>query len=492
MTHRKTIQDLTRALKEVNDEAYVCLRETELVKSEDTQAAVAKFYTETFLFYSDAIRWFQSSSTKKIWHSLDEKFSERFKGPLANIQRLSRLVQRATSLGSGAEIRVTRLIAETTKEDLRAGLEGAAREQAESRERAARMENEHEKQMSLLQQLADKDVVDELLQEIWRRAGISGTQLLVGQRRNDQDDRGLKDTQSYYPHLVTAATPDGQEEARGYEDEGRQFTIVDASRLVERLLGSICRGVRVVDVGCPPSLALDQRIAIALERWTLQKDASTLLYLEAAAYSAEARSPQVTVAAARIVEAADKIGLPTLSFFCDDSLSERDPNHLALDDEEASVSPPLLGLVYSLIFQLIQLLPPLTNIGSLITASQIAELNASITSWPLALEILSKLLTVAPSFLLCVVDGFHAFESSGTDLTPTRELLGVLQNAMEVEHKVLKVLFTDSRRAFSLVHTLPMERREIIEGKRRAGNGRASVPAGRTFVDFKTDMMRNV
>ena len=492
MTHRKTIEDLTRALKEVNDEAHACLRETELVKSEETQAAVAKFYTATFLFYSDAIRWFRSSSTKKVWHSLDEKFSERFKGPLADIQRLSRLVQRATSRGSGAEIRVTRLVAETTNEDVRAGLEGVAREQAELRESTAQLGVRQEKQIALLQRLTDKDVIEVLAQEIWRRAGISGAQLLVGQRRNDQDNRSLEDTQSHHPHLVTAATPDGQEEARGYEDQGRQLTIVDASRLVERLLSSICRGVRVIDVGCPPGLALDQRIAIALERWTLIQDASTLLYLEAAAYSAEARLPQVTVAAARIVEAADKIGLPTLSFFCDDSLSESGPNHLGLDDGEASVSPPLLGLVYSLIFQLTQLLPPLTNIGSLITASQIASLNASITSWPLALQILSQLLTVAPSFLLCVVDGFHAFESTGTDLTPTRELLSVLQKAMEVEQKVLKVLFTDSRRAFSLVQTLPMERREIIEGRRRAGNGRASVPAGRTFVDLKTYMIRNM
>lgn len=490
MTHRKTIEDLTRALKEVNDEAHACLRETQLVKSEETQAAVAKFYTATFLFYTDAIRWFQSSSTKKIWHSLDEKFSERFKGPLADIQRLSRLVQRATSRGSGAEIRVTRMVAETTNEDLRAGLEGLARQYAELIESKAQERIRDEKQIALLQRLNDKDEIGAMNQAVWCWVGISGTQLLVGQRRNNQDDQSLQDTQSRSP-LVPAATPDGQEEVQGFEDEGRQLTIIDASRFVERLVGSICRGVRVIDVGCLPGLALDQRIAIALERWTLKQDASTLLYLEAAAYSAEARSPQVTVAAARIVEAADQIRLPTLSFFCDYSLSESDPNHLAPDDEEASVSPPLLGLVYSLIFQLTQLLPPLTNIGSLITDSEIASLNASFTSWSLALRILSKLLTVAPSFLLCVVDGFHAFEGSGTDLTPTRELLGVLQKAMEVERKVLKVLFTDSRRAFSLVQTIPMERREIIEGMRRAGSGRASVPAGRTFVDLKTDMMRN-
>lgn len=414
---------------------------------------------------------------------MDEKFSERFRGSLADIQRLSRLVQRAAALGSGAELRVTRLAVENINEDVRAGLEGMARENAELRQGQAWLKTEQERQTTALQRLSDKEVIRTLAQEVWRQAGISGTALLVGQRRNGQDDRIPEGAQSH-SHLRI------QGKAQGIEDEERQLTIIEVSRLIEHLLGNASRGVRLIDVVCPPGLALDQRIAIALERWTLD-NASNLLYLEAAAYSAEARSSQVTVAAARIVEISNKIGLPAISFFCDIPLKS-DTDHSTPDDEVVSPSPPLLGLVYSLVFQLTRLLPPLTNIGSLIAASQVTSLNASFTSWPLALQILSKLLTVAPPFLLCVVDGFHAFENPETDSTLTRELLGVLQAAMKEEHKVLKVLFTDSRRAFSLVREIPREKREIIEGMRRAGSGRGQVSAGRAFVDLKTDLMRNM
>lgn len=90
-----------------------------------------------------------------------------------------------------------------------------------------------------------------------------------------------------------------------------------------------------------------------------------------------------------------------------------------------------------------------------------------------------------------MIDGFHAFEAFGTDSKSTRELLSVFQNAMELEHKVFKVLFTDSRRAFSLVQALPRESREIVEGMRRAGSGRGQVQAGRAFINLRMDMMRD-
>ena len=244
---------------------------------------------------------------------MDDNFSERFKKPLANIQRLSRLVQRATSNGSGAELRVTRLAVERIDEDIRVGLEGMARENAELRQGQAQLRVEQEKTTAALERLSDKGMITALAQEVWRQAGISGTALLVGQRNNLIDDGSPKDTGVRSGLHMTAAEREGQENCWDDRDEGSQLAIVDVSRLIERLLGSVSRGVRVVDVGQPPALALDQRIAVALERWTIDS-VSTLLYLEAAAYSAEARLPQTTVAAARIVDTADKLKIPTISF----------------------------------------------------------------------------------------------------------------------------------------------------------------------------------
>lgn len=385
---------------------------------------------------------------------------------------------------------MTRLAVERVTEDVRAGLEGVARENAELRRSQAQLKLEQEKQVSTLDRLSDKEVIKALAQEVWRQAGISGTALLVGQRMNSLDSRCPESRHSKFGIPVATAAKDGREGPQGDGDEERQFSINDVSKLVERLLGSVTRGIRLLEVGGPSVLALDQRVAVALERWTLD-NVSSLFYLEAAAYSAEARLPQVTVAAARIVDTADKIGVPTISFFCDIPPGSEADQSLS-DDEVVSVSPPLLGLVYSIIFQLTLLLPPLTDIGSLLTASQVASLNTSFGGWPIALEILSKLLTMAPPFLVCVIDGFYAFENPGMDSMPTHELLSVLQNAMEEEQKVLKVLFTNSRRAFSLVQAIPQERREIVEGTRTAGSGRGRMSAGRAVLDLRMDMTRNL
>ncbi len=47
----------------------------------------------------------------------------------------------------------------------------------------------------------------------------------------------------------------------------------------------------------------------------------------------------------------------------------------------------------------------------------------------------------------------------------------------------------DSRRAFSLVRVIPWEKREIVEGTRRAGSGGGQASADRTFVNLRMDIV---
>ncbi|MCJ1247880.1 hypothetical protein MMC30_005095 [Trapelia coarctata] len=101
VNHRRTIEALTKALKDINDEAAACMAECNLIQNETIQIAVAKFYIAVLLFYADVMKFYQASSGRKIWHSLDDSFSDRFETPLENIKRLSLLVQRAAASGTG-------------------------------------------------------------------------------------------------------------------------------------------------------------------------------------------------------------------------------------------------------------------------------------------------------------------------------------------------------------------------------------------------------
>lgn len=480
MSHRQNIADLTNAIKTINDEARACIADTELVQSEATYEAIAKFYTATFLFYGDAIKWFQSSSAAKVWHSLDQNFSDRFTQPLVEIKRLSILVQRATARGSGAETRVTRLAVEDVTEDLRAGLEGLAREAAETRKYREQILMEQERTTAAMDSLRSPEVVEQLAALLWQRLGISGTALLVDQRVQSPRERFAGRARSPSQAQILTLPTDGLE-ASEYDDV---LTISRFAVMVEPLLDGIARGIRLADIDSPLGLTLDQRIAIALKSWTLSTT-STLLYLEAGFQCTEAHLPQVTVAAARMIEGAEQMKVPTISFFCDVPAFDH-VQHRGTKDEEV---PPLLGLVYSLIYQLTKLIPPLTDIGSVVSFSQAASLKTSLTSWPSSLQILSNLLTMAPPLLLCIIDGYYAFETSSTNPTATRELLEVLRKSGHMKQKVFKVLFTNSSRAFSLVQQVSLDESEIIEGGGRSRDGWGALP-GRTFIDVDFDGAR--
>ncbi|KAG6990923.1 hypothetical protein G7Y79_00060g092270 [Physcia stellaris] len=248
------------------------------------------------------------------------------------------------------------------------------------------------------------------------------------------------------------------------------------SGVIEPLLDGISRGIRAIEVDDTRALMLDQRIAIVLDRWILGTT-STILYLEAKPHCIEACLPQVTVAAARVVKGAEKVKIPTISFFCDAS-PLGDAHYHQTREEQTS---PLFGLVYSLIYQLTKLIPPLTDVGHLVASPQAGSLEASFTNWSSTLQLFEGLLEMAPPYLLCIIDGYHAFENPAVDSSPTHELFEVFKTAERMQNKVFRLLLTNSRRAFSLVKEVPLDQCEIIEGLGRPGNGRGR-PAGRVFI----------
>ena len=477
MSHRQNIADLAQALKAINDEAHACIADTELVQSEATSEAIAKLYTNIFLFYGDAIKWYQSSSPAKVWHSLDQNFSSRFAQPLAEIKRLSGLVQRATIRGSGAETRFTRLAVENVTEDLRAGLQGLARETAEIRRFREEILMKQEQTIAAVNSLRNPEAREEKAALMWQNLGISGTVLLLEQNVHSKGERLIEGAESPSQTRLLTIPMHGQEEASGDD----MLTISRFSMMIEPILDGITQGVRLVDVDCSLALTLDQRVAVALKSWTLST-ASTLLYLEAEFQCIEAHLPQVTVAAARMIKGAEQIKVPTISFFCDVP-APNDIPHRQTNDARITA---LLGLIHSLIYQLTNLIPPLTDVGDVIPFSQAASLKTSHASWSSSLRILSSLLAIAPPFLLCIIDGYYAFESPISDPIATRELLGVLQKPVDTKDKVFKTLFTNSRRAFSLVQELSWNQSEIIEGHGRPGDGWAAL-SGRTLVDLDFD-----
>lgn len=99
------------------------------------QAAVVDLYAHIFLFLTDTMVWYTKKRWKRTLDSFNENLSETFEDEIQNIKHKSKAILRQAIQGMAAEQRVTRLILEESRKDLRLGLENFTRAQAEAAHR---------------------------------------------------------------------------------------------------------------------------------------------------------------------------------------------------------------------------------------------------------------------------------------------------------------------------------------------------------------------
>ncbi|KAL4880698.1 hypothetical protein BJY04DRAFT_207894 [Aspergillus karnatakaensis] len=123
----------------------------------------------------------------------------------------------------------------------------------------------------------------------------------------------------------------------------------------------------------------------------------------------------------------------------------------------------LIALVYSLIRQLLEYLPPVVNGSSSCTikVESFSPLDGTLASWKEVLSLVDTLLYYAPPLLMCIVDGLDKLQDPSTDQY-IRSLVRVFvshtrkpSSSKPGEQSVLlKVLFTVSEQPESLMETL--------------------------------------
>ena len=457
--HRKTSQSIKSALIEINDEVAASMVDCELIRSEPMKLAIAKLYIAVFLFYADAIQWYRSSSKQKVRYSLHEKFSDKFKNQLENIRRLSGLVHRAASSGHGAQANVLLLEVDGVRQDLRAGLQGHDRHIAEEQHwrqiQAAEIEAARA-QISLLQNSQAK-----FQEELWRRIGLQGTSMLQNEA---QDFKELNNTEGAgRQRLALDKLP---LEDTNTDDTPTPANLMDRTTFLDfsaQLCNYIRLGAPIPDLKPPPHLLAEQKTVVSLKDWMLSPE-SKLLCLEGP-YAAPIDS-EIALEAAYITWTAVDLNFPTISFFCE---AESD----TVKSNKAG-SSGYLGLIYSLIHQLICLWPPTLDGVEDSWLNRLTSLNASeLESWTPALELFRDLLQSAPPLLLCVIDGLQAFDETSNN--QASGLIAAFRSGMEDKARVFKVLLTTSGYAPALLPLLKegeYERFNVASAPGRAGPGK--------------------
>jgi hypothetical protein len=213
------------------------------------------------------------------------------------------------------------------------------------------------------------------------------------------------------------------------------------------------------------------QIVTRLQTW-ISEPKSQILCIVSPQFSASRH--EATIAAQHIVSVVQNADIPHLAV----AVWRLKPGTEVLNNTSQHLETArLIILLYYLIRQLTLLLSESVEEASSITAL-LESLDGTTQSIPAALQALQALLRLAPSLLICVIDGLHLLDHPDLEQY-VNELLGILRTRDDV--RVLKVLLTSEGFFASGANLTVAERLDCLHSpRRRPGEGR---PGARNLND---------
>ncbi|WQF78715.1 hypothetical protein CDEST_03729 [Colletotrichum destructivum] len=438
--HEKVVEDLSNALCTIGEHVNDCATDQELFQTEDMQKLIADLYAHIFLFLTSVMDWMMKRRRQRLLDSFKEDLPSVIENDMEKISGISDRIRYLAAQSSRAEARSTRLALEDLARDVRIGLEGERRHQAEMIHHAEAMRREQERSSSSWsfekrQQLAET-IVD-LLED----KALSWLETARGPQ--GWGHNGL--------HTITAFAAE-QPKAK-VQHTSEEVTL--NSRFLEDYFDR--DRVRLPYDAFNPVM-VDAETVSQISDWA-KAPPPNLLWLEGNPMQCDDFDNPVTMMAARIVGLADQLKTPVVSYFCELRRDER-----LRDGNGSREAQPLVTLAYSLIRQLMELLPPAFESSSDLSTERFRSLDGTIRSWNTALSVLADLVDTMPGSVFCIVDGLHWLNDRSTDgCLP--ELLRVLRGGK------LKVLLSTSGRSVVLRDELSRSETVYMRSRQPPGRG---------------------
>lgn len=227
---------------------------------------------------------------------------------------------------------------------------------------------------------------------------------------------------------------------------------------------------------------VDWPVVAALQEWTVTAESQSQSLCIIGPYQLEEQST-ISMIAAKYAASAIEAKLPAISYFC-----ELPRNGIPSDSTPEAEA--LVSLAYSLVRQLIELLPSVFESAAQLHSQRFEVLDGTLGSWDHVVGILKDLLDLSPPVLFCVIDGLEILEDQRTR-QPLADFIDALhghdgnRDDTQVSKRKLKSLFTTAGRSRCLLDYLTEEELVFAEkpstgrnpGKQASGR-RASSPSG--------------
>jgi hypothetical protein len=203
----------------------------------------------------------------------------------------------------------------------------------------------------------------------------------------------------------------------------------------------------------PCDIFAEHAIVKALQHWTTSTESERLWII---GVPSKYPTPTTSIAAS-VANAASELRVP-FACFCYPTM------HL---DENTTDEKGIISLLYTLIRQIIDFIPPNFDAPQL-SAARFGALDGTLKTWKEALSVLSDVLLIAPPLLLIIIDGLERLDFAECGEHYLLELLALLQKKSETSNSdgsgnALKLLFTTAGNCAALNDTVDEDTTMLVK-----------------------------
>lgn len=460
------MESLPQALIDINDAVTAVEKRRMLFENETMKCYVWRMYSQIFAFLTEVVKWYTKRSIQRLYDSLNENLTDFFDDQVEEIRKTARLIHDDAELRTQVDIQVSRLYIEEmnskmdrlylklTENDKRRHLQ-----EQERMEMFARVIGE-KRQVVFADHTQLKNIMASFCETIrLQETGSAMAEIL-------ENDVGRQRIRS--PSLPSSPV-------RAMHESPKQLRLLDHS--VGEDTGSSMSRDQLLEYSADledffdrdkvvlpanheeTGYYVDSGVSPHLQSWITTTE-SALLYT--ASMEAEYEPNVLTHAAAQYCQLAREAGLPLCSFSC--SLSDAEP-----PNGRTRETIELVALVYSLIRQLIEILPvDRINRSPSLQDSSFKCLEGTLHTFDEALDILEALLTsTGQPIVVIVINGIELLDDISHESTAyyLEKLINLLKKYVEDEAVkcILKIWFVSGGISQALLENLATDQIVLCE-----------------------------
>lgn len=427
--------------------------------------AVSKFYSHIFLYLESVMDWIMKKRRTRLIASFNENLMDRFENDIRQISSSADAIRNLAQQSSRAEVRYHRQEAESAYRDIRLGLHGVERQNAEMMHRLETISRrqaqieEYRRQESRYQRQLGFDVKS-FLEERFRHERMAqyslrplGPDQMEVFARSGLPLENLNQSTSFLGPPV------------GLPLTARHLQLIDLC-LVTKLASSdeIALNSRhmedffsrdrvrlYIDDSAP--MPFEPEVISRITDWS-KGQAVPMLRIDGPVMDCEEERNPLTMLAAQLIDLTARSHLHVISYFCELSRTVK------VTEREIKAT---IALVYSLVRQLIELLPPEFEASADFSEARFRHLDGTPESCGEATQMFEDLLDVVPAATVyCIIDGLQLMDDKRVE----ESLQGFLRQLRSRDGK-LRVLFTTSGRSACLSKELKAEETLVIDTFRK-------------------------